>query len=69
MADRIKDPTETVWISIPLDGETAERLVNLSDACHADPDNIAAALLRDILKDDEDAHHLLTPPSGAVTFN
>lgn len=67
MADNLKD--RTVWISVPLDVETVERLRNLSDACHADPDSVAASLLHDILKDDEECHYLLTAPTGTATFN
>lgn len=46
----------TVWVSIPLDAETAERLRNLSDICHADEQSVAASLLHDILKDDAETH-------------
>lgn len=69
MADLLEDPNETVWISIPLDGETAARLRYLSDICHAEPTCVAASLLHDVLKDDAETHQLLTPPSGVVTFN
>ncbi len=48
---------DTVWVSIPLDAETAERLRILADDCHvADVSTLAASLLHDVLKDDEDAH-------------
>ena len=67
MADLLKDQTAVIWISIPLDGETAARLQNLSDVCHAAPTNVAASLLRDILADDADAHFLdmASPASSA----
>ena len=39
-----------------LAAETAERLRHLSDICHADEKSVAASLLHDILKDDEEAH-------------
>lgn len=69
MADLRKDPNGTVWISIPLDGETAERLQNLSDVCHAAPTNVAASLLHDILKDDEEANLPTALAAGSATFN
>ena len=47
---------EIVWVTVPLDAETAERLRHLSDICHADEKSVAASLLHDILKDDEEAH-------------
>ncbi len=47
---------ETVWLSVALDIETAERLRALADICHADQASVAASLLHDVLKDDEDAH-------------
>lgn len=52
--------TEIVWVSVPLDAETAERLRALSDICHADEKSVAASLLHDVLKDDEEAH--VSPP-------
>lgn len=47
---------DVVWISLPLDAETAARLQDLSDMCHADRVVVAASLLHDVLKDDCDAH-------------
>jgi hypothetical protein len=65
---RPTDDTENiVWISVPLDGETAARLLNLSDVCHAEPVSVAASLLHDILKDDEIAH--TEPPPSCVRLN
>lgn len=57
MANDLKDPSEIVWISVPLDAETAARLQDLSDMCHA-PDRavVAASLLHDVLQDDSAAH-------------
>lgn len=69
MADLLEDQKPVVWISIPLDGETAARLQNLSDVCHAPPTNVAASLLHDILKEDEATHLLLTVPAVGATFN
>jgi hypothetical protein len=57
------DDDEIVWFSIPLNGETIERLMNLSNECHAEPVQVAASLLHDILKDDENAH--LEAPAAA----
>lgn len=65
-----KAPDQLVWINIPIDAETAERLQNLSGHCGADPVSVASSLLHDILKDDEDAHFLSAapPPTGTI-FN
>ncbi|MHB8272011.1 hypothetical protein [Bradyrhizobium sp.] len=62
------DDHSVVWVRVPLDEETAARLRNLSDICHADPVSVAASLLHDILKDDADAHHLIVaePPSPSI---
>lgn len=54
---------EVVWIKVPLDGKTAKRLMNLSDVCHNQAERIAASLLHDILKDDEEMH---SPPGAPV---
>jgi hypothetical protein len=69
MAHLIDETEETTWISIPLDPQTAARLRNLSDACHAAPSNIASSLLHDILKDDEEANLPAAIAVGSVTFN
>ena len=52
----MRDAKEIIWVSVPLDHETAERLRHLSDICHAPETTVAASLLRDILEDDESAH-------------
>lgn len=59
-------PAEDVTlITIPVDAETLRRLVRIADMSHAAPKAVAAALLHDVLKDDEDAHLLeLMPPAG-----
>lgn len=69
MADFLKDQNAVIWISIPLDGETAARLQSLSDVCHATPTRIAASLLYDILKDDEEANLPTAIAAGSVSFN
>lgn len=52
-----KETDDTVvWFSIPLDGATIDRLMNLSNVCHAEPVKVAASLLHDILKDDEESN-------------
>jgi hypothetical protein len=56
-------------LSIPLDAKTAERLSNLSDVCHNDPVRVAASLLRDILADDEAAHHPEATAPGSPSIN
>jgi bacterioferritin (cytochrome b1) len=50
-----------LWVS--LDEETARRLQSLADICHASEDSVAASLLHDILKEDEDSHTLLVVPA------
>lgn len=52
----MREAKEIVWVQVPLDVETARRLRHVSDMCHADEKSVAASLLHDILKDDEDAH-------------
>lgn len=59
----------TVWISVGLDPETADRLRDLSDACCADEESVAASLLRDILKDDAEAHFLLAAPGPSAAHH
>jgi predicted transcriptional regulator len=53
MGINFDEEEERVPFSIALDGETIDRLMRLSDACHADPRKVAASLLHDLLKDDE----------------
>jgi hypothetical protein len=69
MAHLIDETEEMTWISIPLDPQTAARLRNLSDACHAAPTNVAASLLHDILADDEVENLPAAIAVGSVTFN
>ena len=57
------------WISIPLDAQTAARLANLSDECHADQVRVAASLLHDILEDDEQANLPTALAAGNITLN
>ena len=54
---------EIVWVSVPLDAETAERLRSLSDICHAPETSVAASLLHDILRDDAEAHESAGRPA------
>jgi bacterioferritin (cytochrome b1) len=63
------DELETVWLNIPLDGESAERLKNLADICHAAPDRVAASLLHDLLKDDEEANLPPAVSAGDLILN
>lgn len=56
MANFSDDQEQVVWLSIPVSRETAEMLIDLADNCHAEPQAIAASLLRDILADDAEAH-------------
>lgn len=48
-------------IEIELDGHTAERLHRLAACCDDDPRRIAASLLHDILRDDEETNCLGAP--------
>lgn len=52
----LDDDSEVVWMTIRMSARTAERLLNLSNCCHASPDKVAASLLNDILEDDAAAH-------------
>lgn len=67
MADLEEQPT--LWIKISLDGETARRLANLSNICHADPNKVAASLLHDVLADDEEANIPVALAVGSVAIN
>ncbi len=50
------DENDVVWVSLPVDLETFAWLVRLSEECHALPESVGGALLRDIRQDDEAAH-------------
>ena len=63
------DDSPKVCLRIPVSEETLARLQNLSDICHADPIKVAASLLHDVLKEDEDAHFLLAAPPMSPAFN
>lgn len=63
------DDHTVLWVRVPLDKETAARLQCLSDICHADPVSVAASLLHDILKEDDDAHHLIVAPAASASIN
>ena len=63
------DDSPKVCLRIPVSEETLARLQNLSNACHADPISVAASLLHDLLKDDEDAEFLLMAPAASTAFN
>lgn len=58
---------DVVWV--PVSGETVARLRTLSDICHADPVTVAASLLHDVLKEDADAHFLLTAATAGTKPN
>ncbi len=60
------DENEVVWVQVPLDAATAERLHNLANMCHAAPTSVAASLLHDVLAED-DAHH--EPSEQAISLN
>ncbi len=56
MADIEEDENGTVWLRVPLIGETRARLDGLARFTGDDPVAIAASLLHDVLEDDESAH-------------
>lgn len=64
-----EDDSSTIWIKVPVDGETARRLAALSDVCHADPIKVAASLLHDVLADDEEANIPTAIAVGSVAIN
>jgi hypothetical protein len=64
-----KAHSNVVWLRVPLDGETAERLRALSDICHNDEITVAASLLHDILKEDADCHELLIAPAPSAAYH
>lgn len=43
-------------LPLELDAETRELLARFSAACHRHPSKVAADLLRDLLRDDDEAH-------------
>lgn len=51
---------ETTAFRIVLPDEAVARLMELAAESHADPRQLAAALLIDVLRDDFEAHH--APP-------
>ena len=61
------EDNEVVWVSVPLDAATAARLQGLADMCHAEPTSVAASLLHDVLKEDDEAHS--EPSERTVSFN
>lgn len=69
MADHFKDPEGIIWISVPLDADTAAMLETLSNECHADPVKVASSLLHDVLRDDSDAHFLISAPAASPSYN
>lgn len=64
----MSDRQQKTVLNIPLDDDTVSRLMNLSGICGSRPADVAASLLHDILKDDEDAH-FLADVRGPVTVN
>lgn len=60
------DDTEVELVTIALDAVTAARLRNLANMCHAAPTSVAASLLHDVLKDDDEHHE---PAARAVSIN
>lgn len=49
------DEQETVF-RVPLDDATTAWLLEVAEACHAEPRRVIAAILRDVRLDDEAAH-------------
>lgn len=50
---------EAAVLMVPLDQETAMRLMRLARICEADMGLLASSLLRDLLEDDEIAHRMV----------
>ncbi len=65
----MSDAAAERWITIELDGDTAARLERLSAACRDGEESVAASLLHDILKEDEDCHLLLSAPAPSSALN
>lgn len=63
-----KKSTETVWINVPLDLETRKRLRGLAKFCQADDTEVAASLLHDILRDDEQENVRSAMAVSTATF-
>lgn len=55
MAPQDDDESGTAFYVI-FDDETMAMLVELSEACHAAPAHLVAAIVRDVLRDDQEAH-------------
>lgn len=53
---RESEDEEVVYFRVPMCMETVARLMEVADISHADPVAVAASLLHDVLKADEDAH-------------
>lgn len=50
-------------VPVPMGRETRRRLARLAEIVEDGPTRVAASLLRDLLRDDEDAHKLNAPPA------
>lgn len=50
------DHEELVLFTIALDDVTVARLMEVADNAHADPRKVAAAIIRDVLEEDAQAH-------------
>lgn len=53
---RIPGTNPRTLFRIALDDVTVARLIELAEACGADPNIVAAAIVRDVLEDDALAH-------------
>jgi predicted transcriptional regulator len=53
MKTRFQDDTA---FRVVLDDQTVARLIEVAEACHADPATIIASLVHDVLEDDALAH-------------
>lgn len=54
-----------VFFRVPIDDATVVRLMTVADETHNDPATIIASIVRDVLKDDEDAHLPAPKPIAA----
>lgn len=53
---KILSHDEMTQFRVRLDDETVARLIAIADACHAQPAELIAAIVHDVLEDDALAH-------------
>lgn len=63
---RAEEDGGTVFFRVPIDDATVARLMTVADEAHADPATIIAAIVRDVLEDDELTHAAATEPPAPL---